>query len=330
MPTGFQRKRLAMVFLMGLQSTFFSPALNGSIPELYSAGQVPRVNAMLKLATTLAILLGIALAGICLDMDSVQALVWLDEYKVHRGVGVVVGVTIATSIIGFLASLVLARRPSARGRQHFPWTGPLQSIKDCFVLSGDKHLMLGFICEAWFYFISVLTIQLINTVGIEQFKLGQTRTSLLAMSLMLGVCVGSFVAARVTRVERWNQYVPASVVGMGLFLALTGLVEFLPAPYHFFYMLISLAAAGCAGGLFIIPTATILQIQPSRSEKGRVLSVANFCSFTAIFFAGIIFAVVDDFLATRTIVFVGTAVVVFAGVLYLLINNQKDVRVYHD
>jgi len=58
---------LAMVFLMGLQSAFFGPALNGSIPELYPRWYVTKANALLKLVTTLAILLGMAFAGIALD-----------------------------------------------------------------------------------------------------------------------------------------------------------------------------------------------------------------------------------------------------------------------
>ncbi|MGL1933360.1 MAG: MFS transporter, partial [Desulfotalea sp.] len=38
---------LAMLFLMGLQSTFFNPALNGSIPELYPEAYVAKANGVL-------------------------------------------------------------------------------------------------------------------------------------------------------------------------------------------------------------------------------------------------------------------------------------------
>ena len=60
---------LLMVFCMGLNSTMFSPALNSSVPELFSTEHVPRVNAAFKLATTATILLGIALAGFALDQN---------------------------------------------------------------------------------------------------------------------------------------------------------------------------------------------------------------------------------------------------------------------
>ena len=58
---------LAMLFCMGASATLFSPALNGSLPELFAREDVPRVNALFKLATTASILLGITLAGGALE-----------------------------------------------------------------------------------------------------------------------------------------------------------------------------------------------------------------------------------------------------------------------
>ena len=49
---------LAVVGIMGLQATIFSPAINGSIPENFPDSQVPRVNSLIKLASTAAILAG--------------------------------------------------------------------------------------------------------------------------------------------------------------------------------------------------------------------------------------------------------------------------------
>ncbi len=318
---------LAMVFVMGLQSTFFSPALNGSIPELYPDKRIPGVNAILKLATTLAILLGVILAGICLDIKAIKILAWLDASDNSQGIGLVVIVIIATGVTGFLASFALARRPASKGSQRFPWIGPLHSIRDCFLLSTDRHLMLGFLCEAWFYFLSVLTIQIINTMGIKELHLGTSKTSFLIMALMLGVCLGSFIAVKITKVKTWQRYIPPSVVGMGLFLAATGLTEVLPPIWHFPYLLTALAATGCAGGIFIIPTATILQTQPQKNEKGRALSVANFCSFTAIFLAGLLFSIIDGyFLPTRTMLFLGGSTILMALFFKALIQRHLTIK----
>jgi MFS family permease len=59
---------LTVMFLMGVVSAVFSPAINGSIPENFTPAQVPRVNSLIKLASTAAILGGIAAAGFVLDL----------------------------------------------------------------------------------------------------------------------------------------------------------------------------------------------------------------------------------------------------------------------
>src|ERR1035437_7789548 len=57
-----------MLAIMGLQATFFSPALHGSLPELYPEWYIPRANGILRMLVTVAILSGIALAGVALDV----------------------------------------------------------------------------------------------------------------------------------------------------------------------------------------------------------------------------------------------------------------------
>lgn len=314
---------LAMIFIMGFQSTFFSPALNGSIPEMFSIDKVPRVNAILKLATTLAILLGIAFAGVCLDLQwlAPESLPQFDGHNVTFGVLFVAGLAVAVALIGFLTSFGLGRRPPAGGTQSFPWFGPVRSLVDLKEISTDLHLLLGILCDAWFYFISVLAIQLINTLGIHQLNFSQTRTSFLSMSLMLGVCVGSFIASKLTTAETWTRWLSSSALGMGVCLTLAGLTPLFPESIRFAWLLFTLSATGCAGGIFLIPTTTILQVRPKETEKGRVLSVASFCAFITILLAGILFACVDGHFSSGTLmVTAGAGATLFALLLDLLVK----------
>ena len=77
-----------MLFLMALQSTIFSPALNGSIPELYPATHVVKANSTVKTVTTCSILVGIILAGIALDQEAdCMPGITLGDRRRRRGVG---------------------------------------------------------------------------------------------------------------------------------------------------------------------------------------------------------------------------------------------------
>lgn len=98
---------LGMLGTMGLQSTLFSPALNGSIPETVKSSLVPKANGLIKLATTLTILIGIALAGVCLDQTWGQK--WLPA-EIPFGRVMVAGVALLAALAGFAAALELFRQ----------------------------------------------------------------------------------------------------------------------------------------------------------------------------------------------------------------------------
>lgn len=93
---------LAMLFCMGASATLFSPALNGSLPELFAREDVPRVNALFKLATTASILLGITLAGGALERQ------WLAT-EIPFGHWLVAAVAVGVAVLGLgptMASLL--------------------------------------------------------------------------------------------------------------------------------------------------------------------------------------------------------------------------------
>lgn len=287
---------LAMVFLMGLQSTFFSPALNGSIPELYPTDSVPRINAILKLATTLAILAGIATAGISLDQN------WFDTGTLPFGVALVAAIAVGVAAIGAAASFGIEGSPANTqpNTKPFPWFGPLNSIRDLMDIGKDRQLLIAIIADAYFYCIASITVLVINALGIQQFGFSQTMTSLLSVSLMLGVCAGSFLAARLIKVANWSVYLVRSAFGICVGLLLAGITVMVPAPFQFLWLASALAAAGMAGGLFLIPVTSIIQVRPANFEKGRVLAAAGFSSFSAILISGMLYTLLEPYLQPAT------------------------------
>ena len=150
---------LSMVFLMGLQSTLFFPALSGSIPELYPVEYVTRANAVLKLATTLSILLGMALAGFALDQR------WFAT-AVPFGRVLVAVVIVLIGLFGVLTSFRIFSLPGSGASVPFPWTGPLNSIRDLALLRQDPLLLIAVCGDCFFYSISLLVVLALNTIGI--------------------------------------------------------------------------------------------------------------------------------------------------------------------
>jgi len=301
---------LAMVFLMGLQSTFFGPALNGSIPELYPSWYVTKANALLKLVTTIAILLGMATAGIALDQH------WL-KTEIPFGRLLVCAVVLLVSILGLLASFGIRKTDSSGSHLPFPWAGPIVSLQDSLNLRRDPLLLLAVMGDMFFYFFSLLTVMVINTLGISELHMSKTQTSLLAVSLMVGVCLGALIAARITSNERWSHVLGPACFGMGVCLLGTGVFAGIQMSFQWILLLITLMGAGLCGGVFLIPLTSFIQVRPEKSQKGKVIAASNFCAFSAMLIAGKLFTLFDGkFLPSRNMLYLGTTGVICAFLFY--------------
>ena len=199
---------LAMTFCMGLSSTLFSPALNGSIPELFPVSQVPRINALFKLGTTASILFGVFLAGIALD----QA--WIETaYPFGRWLVAILAVTVAAG--GLVSTAFIPAYPGAGSRNPFPWSAVIDSFRFLRTLRKDGPLHLVIWAEAFFYFLSTLLLLEINNFGGAELGLSYTATSFLPVALMVGICGGSLLAARGTP-ESWRTLLVPAIMGIGV------------------------------------------------------------------------------------------------------------------
>jgi acyl-[acyl-carrier-protein]-phospholipid O-acyltransferase/long-chain-fatty-acid--[acyl-carrier-protein] ligase len=108
-----------VLFLMGLHSTFFSPAKYGILPEILPDRELSRANGILEMSTFVAIVVGTAGGGFLFDA-------WKDQLWL---VGVIV---IALAVLGFVTSFgiprVAASAPGTRVTLN-PWSEIWLGIK---------------------------------------------------------------------------------------------------------------------------------------------------------------------------------------------------------
>ena len=316
---------LAMIFIMGLQSTFFSPALNGSIPEVYSPAEIPRVNGIIKLLTTLAVLVGVACAGLSLDVD-----LPFGSPAFGSGVYLVSAIILLTSLGGLLTSLYTEKKPSSESRSKFPLLGPLDSIKDTILICRDPQLLLAFVADVCFYFMASLIVLSLNALGIQVLGLSKGLTSMFSVSLMVGLSVGSLLVSRRVDLSSWSRYLVSSSVGIGLSLLLASLAPLLPTQFGVVLLLVTLAAAGIAGGFLLIPVTSFLQTYPGTDEKGKVLAASNFCAFCAILSSGVIYNLLNSIMSPPfVLIFIGL-IALFTGSLLFTISmiTEKKFKTY--
>lgn len=275
---------LAMVFCMGLNSTLFSPALNGSIPELFPEAQVPRVNALFKLSTTASILLGIVLAGLALDQQLAPGNTWWPA-NWHFGRGLVAAGALGAAVLGLVSTFAITFRAGANSPNPFPTTALVDSFRQLGRLRCDPALFVVLWGESFFYFLSTLLLLEINRLGVGQLGLSFTTTSMLSVALLVGICSGSLVAARGTP-SSWRQIMTPALLGIALLLAMVPIVPYLAPAWHLPALLGIYAGAGLCGGLYLIPLTSFIQVRPAPTDKGKVLGISNCLTFSGILVAG--------------------------------------------
>ncbi len=300
----------AMLLIMGVQATFFSPAINGSLPELYPADHVPRANAVLRMLVTVAILGGVALAGVVLDMSGEWAGIECGRWMVGM---IVVGV----ALVGLLVSAGVPSRPAANPGAPFPWNGPLHTLRQLQAIARDPLLATSVAADVLLWFGGSMGVLILNPMGIQQFQIGKTWTSGLVASQLIGIGIGGFLGGRLLTGPRWYRGVPMGAALMAAFMLamplVPGLERGIGIPVLFGLTLL----VGVAGGLLLIPVESFLQVRPAAHEKGAVLAAVNFAVFSGIFMSGWVANVLNAYCRpTTAFAWVGGMTLVSAGGLW--------------
>jgi MFS family permease len=281
--TGHWSLMFVMLFIMGAQATLFSPALNGSLPELYPEAYLTRANGILRLLVTLAILAGVALAGILLDRPGEG---W---GGIARGRLLVAGTLIAVALLGVAVSYGVPHRPAANPGARFPWAGPVRTLGDLLETRGDPVLALTIIANVFIWLMGSLELLIINPLGLQQFHLSKTLTSALIVSQLAGMAAGGVVISRRVHLGGWYRLIgPLGGAMGGVMLGFLAVPALLPAAWRVPSLFALTFLVGVLAGGILIPMESFLQVRPPAARKGAVLSSVNFVVFGGILLSGLI------------------------------------------
>ena len=314
---------LGSVFLMGIQATVFSPAINGAIPETFPTEMVPRVNSYIKLATTITTLAGMAAAGFFLDLRPGTLFRDFSGPEGQFGRYACAAVILAVAGLGILAACTLKRHNPQGSLRHgaFPWAGPKMSVLQFLETKEDPALFMILLAEGFFYGVAAIAVICVANLS-EELGFSKTAASLFSPCIMTGIAVGAVIAGRFDAWS-WRRLLVPAALGMGggmLLVACTGLV---PATglsgglsLQKLWFALTLFGTGMCGGIYLIPVASFIQVRPAKDEKGKVLGISNFFTFVAVALFGVVFYPVSLLPAAWTFIVFGLFLCLFAA-LYL-------------
>lgn len=295
----------AVVFLLGTQSAFFGPPKYGGLPELVRPADLPTATGLTQMTTFLAIIFGVALAGLLADL--------LAGRLYLAGL-----VTVSIAVLGTVISLGIARNLPADPQRQISarsFTSILRTLADTF--RHDRLMMRVMVIYSWFWFVGGVALTAINAFGRFQLGLNNFETSLLVSTTSLGIAIGSVLVARLSHGKvRMSLIVPALVILSVCLAAFSVLPVHTPTPddilrfnqlkqtpellesariiplaplatrvtaFMLFFLL------GFASGFYSIPLLTFIQSRPPFSEKGRVFAAVNWFNWVFILAAALVY-----------------------------------------
>ncbi len=311
---------LAMIGLMGAQSAVFSPAMNGSIPELYPKFYVPRANAIIKLISTVGIFSGMIFAGHFLDMKG--SIYGIDTGRYYVGVAVLIA-----AAIGLIISFGAPRIKAAGTDEGFPYSGPVNSFRELIRIRKDRLLFLTVIANLFIWSLAAVMTMLVVNLGKTELGLTNSKVIFMKVIFMSGIAVGGFLSNRLVKEDLWYRVLYPGISVISLALLLFPAVTFIGVSETLLFNIL-LGVCGIAGGVLMIPLASFLQTRPEPDHKGRVIAAANFSMFlTMTAGAGVLYLFNALFIPSVSFSILGLIAMIFGLVLSFNIKKfEKNIQ----
>jgi len=306
---------MAILFFMGLQSTFFGPAKYGILPEMLRESDLSRGNGFILMMTFLAIIFGAALAGLLLDLLGEK--VWMASF-----------ICIGIAIIGTLTSLPIRRVEVADPNLKLNWTSFGMPRDILRLLKKDRPLLMALIVCSMFWMVGGIVQQTVNALGKTQLGLDDGPTALMQAGIGLGIAIGCVLGGFWGRGANNTRVVAIGAAGAVVTLLLLALPggenrHLLGYPGSVPVLIL----LGAFTGMFIVPIQVVLQSRPPRDEKGRMIAAMNQCTWVAIILGAVLFKasilVLDRFDWPRCTIFAVTVVIMLPIALFYRPLNEE-------
>ncbi len=262
---------IAVLFLMGTQSSLFGPVKYSLLPQALHSEELVGGNAMVEFGTFLAILLGL-IASV---------------FIVGLGTSMLSLAVVSVAIIGYWASRSIPTLAPAAPELKVSFNLPKQTLNILRDARQNRTVFYSIMGVSWFWFIGMTYItQLPNYVRYELGGNEQVYILLLAM-FSIGIGAGSFLCERMSGRIVEIGLVPIGALGLTLFgvdiyfnqsitngTSLIGPEAFIDDGSNLRVM-IDIIMLGVSGGIYIVPLYALIQQRSELKKRSRIIAANN-------------------------------------------------------
>ena len=270
---------IGVMFLMASQSAFFSPAFNGSLPEIFGEHEIAHANGTVGLFTFIAVITGVG-GGTILSGMFKDALGYC---------GLILS---ACSFLGLMAVFFAGKGNKGDATVKWSWDLFEKYRQGYRLLVGDKGILFAIIGES--YFLTMGTAIQALSVLFAKHSLKMTDDLDIGLVLLVpafGIGFGSYFAGRLSGKKVDVGMVPFAAIGMAMFLLAT---IYFPGSMHEWHghiyypgVLANLFMVGLCGGMFVIPLRSYYQQKTEEHSRGSLIANANVICFGMIMVSGL-------------------------------------------
>jgi acyl-[acyl-carrier-protein]-phospholipid O-acyltransferase/long-chain-fatty-acid--[acyl-carrier-protein] ligase len=302
---------LILLFLIGVQATFFGPLKYAILPEHLKKEELVAGNALIEAGTFLSILLGTILGGVLILLPYGDFLISFMVMLIALG-GVCSSYFIPSSHLSNLSF------------SHPVNINILKSTYDIIAYSfRDKRLFIIILAISWFWLVGAVFLAEFPVFTRDDLYANQSVVTFFFTLFSIGIGIGSLSCNLLLKNKIRTTYVPIAAWGITLFtidlyfaagnysliekINFINLGQFLSS-FNGWRITIDLLLVAVCGGLYIVPLYVLLQTLSEEIYRARVIASNNIINAFFMTLAAIITMLMLKYQFTVREVFLSLAI----------------------
>ena len=265
---------IALLFLMGAQSTFFGPLKYSVLPQLLREDELVAGNGLVNAGTNVAILTGTLCGGLFIMSP-------LGRYYISAGI---VGIAAAGYIASRFIPVLPASSPELKiDRNLFRSTWQLITYP-----VPNRPVFMSIIGISWFWFLGSVFLAQFPSFAKDIVGGDEQVSTLFLVVFTVGIGFGATFCNKLLGGRVSGKYVPGSLIAISVFIvmlyfvspsqaaggALSGVGAFLSSGRSWLIIL-SMFLIAASGGLYSIPMYAMMQNLTPETHMARTIASLN-------------------------------------------------------
>ncbi len=308
---------LAILFFLGLQSTFFGPIKYSIIPQHLHQDELLAGNAQVEMGTFVAILLGTLIGG------------WL--ITTEQGAFLVGLLAVMLASLGWLSSFYIPAAPADAPALVLKLNPYRETVRILRLAGENSVVFYSILGISWFWLFGAAYLTQLPNYVVAVLQANAALIAILLSAFIVGIASGSLLCDRLSGKKVEHGLTPfgafgLSVFGIDFYFATqsyagpvgAGLWQFVTAVGGI-HILFDLMLIGMFGGFYIVPLYALVQLRSNPAIRARIIAANNIInamfmvlgSVLGILFLSLAGLSISQFLLVIALMNIGVAVFIF-------------------